>query len=178
MKIKVKINKDSLKKKLAIRDGQDADESKVVAEAVKQVIDQLPPPQEIKPVEGLEIVERINDLPTNEDKYLIDIKHIDGLLDRLEKLRQSIISIPRGGGGRSGGGMKTKDLSSQTTGSLKVFIVPKSVTAFVVGSDFPTVLMEGNGFTLNSTRTELTLTVTNAPSANSQLLYVYSSMFA
>ena len=74
--------------------------------------------------------------------------------------------------------MKFYDLSSQTTGSLKVFTVPKSINAIVLSSDFlPNVLMEGNGFTLNSTRTQLTLNVSTAPSSGSQLLFQYSSIF-
>ena len=62
-------------------------------------------------------------------------------------------------------------------GSTKTFSVPKSVTSIVFMSDFPHVLFENYGFTLNAQRTYLTLSVENAPSTNSQLVYSYSPMF-
>lgn len=175
MRIKARINGENLKKKLDIRDGKDADEAKIVSEAVKQLVDQLPPP--LEPLNGIEIVEKINELPTDEDKYLIDIKHIDGLIDKLENLRKGITNIPRGGGGRSGGSVKFHPLTPD--GTTKIFIVPKSIASIVHMSDFPGVLYEGaaNGFTINASRTQITLTVENAPTTNSQLLYEYSSMF-
>lgn len=66
------------------------------------------------------------------------------------------------------------DLSTLTDGSTKTFTVPYNRKAImVVGSDFPSVLFENNGFTLNTDRTLLTLTVVNAPSTGSQLGYQY-----
>ncbi len=80
-------------------------------------------------------------------------------------------------GGRTSGGVKFYDLSAQTNGSLKVFSVPKNIAGVIFSSDSPIVLMENNGFTLNASRTQLTLTVATAPSQGSQLLFQYSSLF-
>lgn len=112
----------------------------------------------------------------NTTEQTIEKNVIIGLVDELRQLRELINNIPRGGS-RSVGGMKLHDLSSQTNGSTKIFSVPKGVAGFVIGSDFPTVLIENNGFTLNGSRTQLTITAVNAPSTGSQLLYVYSSLF-
>lgn len=78
-------------------------------------------------------------------------------------------------GGRISGSVKFYDLSAQTNGVLQVFSVPKSVSAVVFSSDSPIILMENNGFTLNASRTQLTLTT--IPSQGSQLLFQYQSMF-
>jgi len=86
-------------------------------------------------------------------------------------------STSRGGGGGRAGGMQLTDLSSSTDGSTKTFSVPKNTLGFVIGSDFPTVLMEGNGFSVNASRTQITLTTLNAPSQGSQLLFVGKSFF-
>lgn len=99
----------------------------------------------------------------------------------IEALEQRIMrrfnNIPRPHGGQAAHPMKFYDLSSQTNGSLKVFSIPKSVNAVVFTSDFPYVLIEGNGFIMDAARTTLTLTVQNAPSAEAQLLLQYSSTF-
>lgn len=66
------------------------------------------------------------------------------------------------------------DLSAMTDGLTKTFSVPYSRKAIMVlGSDFPSVLFENNGFSLNADRTLLTLATVNAPSAGSQLGYQY-----
>lgn len=78
---------------------------------------------------------------------------------------------------RSSNSTRFYDLSSKTDGNTKIFSVPKGLSAVLFSSDFPMVLMEGNGFTLNATRTQLTMTTTTAPSAGSQLLYQYVSQF-
>ena len=64
------------------------------------------------------------------------------------------------------------DLTDQTNGVTKVFTVPSFRRAIMVmGSDFPTVLFSGNGFTAGGVT--LTLTTTNAPSEGSQLGFLY-----
>lgn len=73
--------------------------------------------------------------------------------------------------------MKVYDLSSQTNGTLKTFTVPKSVSSIIHMSDFPYVLFEGNGYTFNAQRTQITLTVQNAPTQGSQLGFQYAAMF-
>lgn len=126
------------------------------------------------PDTGEQIIDKINE---DESEKLIKAEKVEGLEDRFKQVEKQISSIPRGGGFRVNNATKFYDLTSQTNGSLKVFTVPKSVAAIVLSSDFPTILMEKNGFTINATRTQITLTAQNAPSAGSQLLYQYSSMF-
>ena len=73
-----------------------------------------------------------------------------------------------------GGGdiVMIKDLSALTDGSTLTFPVPYHRKAImVIGSDFPSVLFENNGFT--DSPTEITLTVSNAPSLGSQLGFQY-----
>lgn len=109
--------------------------------------------------------------------YLQDeIKRLNDKVEESEKKLSERISSKQGGF-RASNATRFYDLSSQADGVTKVFTVPKGISAIVICSDFPTILMEGNGFTLNATRTQLTLTVENAPSTGSQLLYQYSSMF-
>jgi len=125
----------------------------------------------------IQIVEKLESLE-GEDR--LDKKAIKGLED-IEKDITDLKARPTStrvvGGARAGGSMIPYDLSAQTNGTLKVFTVPKNRFAFVVGSDFPTILLEGNGFTLNGTRTQLTLTTINAPSQGSQLAFIYTSLF-
>lgn len=106
----------------------------------------------------------------------LDKKAIRGLDEEFKRIEGKIPTI-MGGNGGSGRGVMFYDLSSQTTGSLKIFTVPKGKNAIILGQDFPSVLMEGNGFTLNATRTQATLTTANAPSSGSQLLFQYTPLF-
>lgn len=76
---------------------------------------------------------------------------------------------------RSNNSMKLKALTPD--GVTKAFTVPKSTTGYVMMSDFPHVLFEGSGFTMNGNRTQLTMTVDNAPTSGSQCLFIYASMF-
>ena len=136
-----------------------------IIEAVEKDIPQL----------GLPIRDSLELLQGNER---LERKAIKGI-DELEKtLNAKIDAVPRGGGG--GGGLMrgaTKYYKLTPDGTTKIFNVPKSVTSIIFMSDFPSVLFENNGFTLNASRTQVTLTVTDAPSTSSQLVYSYSPMF-
>lgn len=119
-----------------------------------------------------------NKLELLQGEERLDKSAIKGLDDELNNLKTLISSKNTGRGAfKTNNATQFYDLSTQTDGSTKVFAVPKSVSSIVIGSDFPTILMENNGFTLNATRTQLTLTTENAPSQGSQLLYQYTSMF-
>jgi len=120
---------------------------------------------------GEEIIEKINE---DESEKRIKREKVEGLDDAFNNVNERISSISRGGA-RSNNSTKFYPLTAD--GSTKIFSVPKSVASIVLMSDFPHILFENNGFTLNATRTQLTLTVDNAPSLGSQLLYQYSSMF-
>lgn len=125
------------------------------------------------PDTGEQIIDKIND---DDSEKKIKREKVEGLDDEFKNVNERISNIPRGGG-RSFGGMKMHDLSSSTDGSTKIFSTPKNVGGFFICSDFPTVLIERNGFTFNATRTQATLTTDNAPSQGSQLLFVYAAMF-
>lgn len=123
------------------------------------------------PDTGEQIIDKIN-----EAEGLIKRERVEGL-DELEKdLNIKISSIPRGGGGRPNNATKMYPLTAN--GVTKIFSVPKSVSSVVFCSDnLPSPLMENNGFTINATRTQITLTSENAPSYGAQLLYLYTSVF-
>lgn len=144
--------------------GKDADEAKIVADVIAQI--KLPDLKEV-----------ILDTPEQLAAKLDSIEYLKKFDDLENKLNDGIKRMGQQVPARSSNSTKFYDLSSQTTGSLKVFAVPEGLAGVLFSSDFPAVLMEGNGFTLNRTRTQLTMTTTNAPSAGSQLLYQYISQF-
>ena len=115
-------------------------------------------------------------LETLEGEDRLDISAIKGVDELEKKIDDKIGSIPRGGA-RASNSTRFTDLSAQTNGVLKVFSVPKGLSGVLFSSDFPMVLMEGNGFTLNANRTQLTMTTATAPSSGSQLLYQSINIF-
>lgn len=131
--------------------------------------------EDAEEITGEEIVVEINALPI-EPKKQIDFSHIKNWQRVVQSFVKSISSSStnrRVGGG--GDIMMIVDLSALTDGSTKVFTVPKHRKAIKVEmSDGPAIhLYEGNGFTVNSARTQITLTVSNAPSQGSQLGFIY-----
>lgn len=180
-----------------IKNGEDADNEYIITELCKEIpkhvqkmkidVDVLKAELLValestftkEELKGEVIVERVNALPIEREKQ-IGKEHIRDLVEDLRVLRQSIRELKKdkggGGGGGGGGGdiIHMKDLSSQTNGITLSFTVPKHRKAImVIGSDFPSVLFENNGFTVNVARTQITLTVTNAPSTGSQLGFQY-----
>lgn len=123
---------------------------------------------------GEQIINKINE---DESEVKIKREKVEGLDEEFKKVNKSISSIPRGGGGRAS--HATKFFKLTPDGTTKTFSVPKSVSSIILMSDFPHVLFEGsaNGFTINASRTSITLTTDNAPSVASQLLYQYSEVF-
>ena len=119
-------------------------------------------------IKGEDVVTKINALPL-QPAFQIDASHIKNL--------PRVINKKLGGKSFKGGGgdiMQVADLSSQTDGMVKTFTVPYFRTAmFVIGSDFPSVLFLGNGFTVNAAHTQITLQSENAPSSGSQLGLIY-----
>ena len=92
-----------------------------------------------------------------------------GIKNKPSFVKESKKAVARGGGDS----IYFLDISSSTDGVTKTFTVPYSRKSVILCSDFPSVLMEGNGFSLDSTRTSLTFTTDNAPSSGSQTLYQY-----
>ena len=89
-----------------------------------------------------------------------------------KKAEERISTIPRNVGFRSNNSPLFHDMSSQTNGVTKIFTVPKNRGGVVFSSDFPTALMEGNGYTINASRTQITLTIDNANTSGSQLVFI------
>lgn len=150
----------------------------IVEKEIETIIEKQPiVTNEIKEVAvtdtGEQIIEKIN---STDSEFKITKEHLD-IDDIIKQLERQISSIPRGGGGRASHSTKFYKLTPD--GTTKTFSVPKSVTAIVLMSDFPHVLFEGsaNGFTINNTRTSITITTDTAPSVGSQLLFQYSEYF-
>lgn len=114
-------------------------------------------------------------LPEGEKLAIEAIEDLRKELDDLKKETSRVAALPRGVAPRSSNATKYFPLTPD--GSTKTFAVPKNVACVVLGSDFPNVLMENAGFTINGNRTQIVLTVDNAPIQGSQLLFQYSSMF-
>jgi len=146
------------------RDGKDLDFDAVV----REVMYLIPKPKDGKqgangsPDTPLDIASKLN---TTEES--VEMKVIKGL----EKKFKNLV-VGKGKKGGSGDVIHMEDLTSQTNGITKVFTVPAHRKALmVICSDFPTILLSGNGFTTSGTT--LTLTPTNAPSSGAQLAFQY-----
>lgn len=120
-----------------------------------------------------------NGLELLQNDERLNIRAISGIDELKKELNRKIDAIPRGRGGGNGGlprgAMVHYKLSPD--GTTKIFSVPKSASAILFSSDFPNVLFENYGFTINATRTQITVTTDNAPSNSSQLVYSYSPLF-
>ncbi len=143
-------------------DGKDADPVMITQDVIKALESMIPKSETVE-----ELAEKLN---------------LQEALDKIASLEKEIKKVAGkipiiSGNGRSSHSTHFYDLSSQTNDILKVFAVPKNMAGVLFSSDSPTVLMEGNGFTLNATRTQLTITAQNAPSAGSQLLFSYTGVF-
>lgn len=149
-------------------------------------MDKIPTVEEIKSQIKIPTVEEIEkDLPKlgKEMRDSLELLQGDERLDisaikGLEKIENEIKRIDNkstGGGFRAS--HSTKFYSLTADGSTKIFSVPKSATSIVLTSDTPFILFENNGFTINKTRTQITLTTDIAPSNGAQLLYQYSTLF-
>src|SRR3990167_633735 len=157
-----------------IEDSKDANDQRVIKTAVEATLARIPPVKELE----VETPETIKDkLESLKEEARLDKSAIKGLEDMINRLENRISSIPRGGSARASHSTKFYKLTPD--GSTKIFSVPKSVTSIVLMSDFPHVLFEGsaNGFTINGARSQITLTVDDAPSTDSQLLYQFSEFF-
>lgn len=144
-----------------------------VEELKKEIIEE----QERETPESLR--DKLESLKNDERTDKSAIKGIEELERKIKELETRISSIPRGGSAprTAGAGTIFEDLSSLTDGSNKVYPVTKNLGGVVISSDFPTVLMENNGFTVNAARNQITLTTVNAPSAGSQLVFIGKSLF-
>lgn len=161
---------DTISQKMAeVRNGKDADEigitNRVIA-TLQTYFNGL--------FSKLSSTETRNKLETLQGVERLKISAIDGLEEKLEEIKR-IDNKPTRGGFRASHSTKFHSLTAD--GSTKIFSVPKSVTSIILTSDTPFILFENNGFTINKTRTQITLTGDIAPSNGAQLIYQYSEMF-
>lgn len=113
---------------------------KNLEDKIQQVRDEIPEIPEIPTLDtGAQIVDKINDLPTDDDSLKIGIEHIKGLLKELKELREM-----KSSGGRVISGprryMVSKySLTSQCNGVTKAFTLPIDTVEVlgVFGSQFP-----------------------------------------
>ncbi len=110
----------------------------------------------------------------NTSKTKIKKEQIEGIDEVIDNMKAEVGSA-RGFAARASNATKFHPLTAD--GSTKIFAVPKSVAAILHCSDFPSVFYENSGFTINATRTQITITTDNAPSDGAQLIYQYSGMF-
>jgi len=161
--IDIKINKEELKKKLGLKDGENGI-SPDKNEIIREVVALIPTPKngnDGSPDTPEQIATKLNKL-TEE----LEMSVIKGLQKELIVMRQNMRQGSRMGGG--GSTILTYDLTPD--GSTKVFTIPSNRRVLgVFGSDFPQATL---GFTGSGTTT-LTLTAANAPSAGSELWILY-----
>jgi len=120
------------------------------------------------PDTGEQIVDKIN---SDKSGKKIKVEHLDGYDNFDSRLKTAEANFILKYAGDT---VYMADLSSQTNGTTKVFTLPinPSKVTFVVGSDFPTILFSGNGFTRSGAI--ITLTTATAPSSGSQLGCMYA----
>ena len=96
------------------------------------------PGRDGSPDSSEEIVDKINQLPTDNDNLKIEKEHIKGLEEWEKGIETRIANIPRGGGARSGNSVQYYDISSELNGVTKVFNIPTNRRVLqVIGSSFP-----------------------------------------
>lgn len=146
--------------------GRDFPSLKQFIKMIRSEVAAIPQPEPIELDGGEEIVIKINELEITPAKQ-IDASHIKNLGKYMKE------KSPR----RMGGGgdiINMYDLSSLADGSTKTFSVPFHRKALaIIGSDFPTILIENNGFIVSSGKTQITTTYQNAASQGSQLAFLY-----
>ena len=121
-----------------------------------------------------EVIAKINSALKKIDPS--QIKGLEAIMRAVDEIGKNPVGMQFENVGGGGDISYMKDLSTSTDGSTLTFTVPYNRKAhFVVGSDFPSILFENNGFTISGAdRTTLTLTVVNAPGSGSQLGFFYS----
>ena len=127
---------------------------------------------DIKELSPEELRDSLELIPEEPDK--LKIEAIGYLRKELDELQKKIQATKTSDGTPMVGGSSSRidyyDMSSQANGVLKTFNVPGMLKPLhILSSDFPTVLLLGNGFTHSASNNQVTLTTDNAPSTGSQL---------
>ena len=128
------------------------------------------------PDTGEEIVEKINELPTDKDELLIDIEHIDGWKELVKDLRARIVASKRVMTPKKVHTPMVDQFQSSTDGANKAFTLSKApnnvATMKAWGSDFPHIMTNGFGFTVAGKVVTIDSDV-DAPSTNSYFVVEY-----
>lgn len=146
-RINSKLN-DVQEKADSLVSGQDADEEKIVEDVLARI--KLPEYKETVLDTGEQIVDKINDIPLDDEDHKIGIEHIKGLRKEIDaiKSRSQIV-----GGGIVGRDVfKDIDISSQLNGVTKTFNIQAVWNILTVDlSSFPHALRKGVDFTWTPT---------------------------
>jgi hypothetical protein len=149
-------------------DGHNPDPSEIVPLVLEQI--KLPEYKETVLDGGEQIVAKINDLPTDDEKLKIDAKHIKGLPDLKDNKGNTVFTAIRGPE------VKIYDLSSQLDGVLKTFSLPAFGLIFDVRStSFPYAFRPTVDYTVDYTAMTITFTseiTADATLAANQSLYI------
>lgn len=145
----------------------------------------IPPPKDGKngrdgkdgsPDTGGQIVGKINALPTNDAKMMIDASHIKNLEAYVKRFLPSGKNESRSArmGRGTGSIAQVYDLSSQCNGSNKVFTIPTNSRVLGLWStQFPLVYKPGTDFTVAGTTLTLSAGV-GAPEEGQTLIVIYA----
>jgi len=132
-----------------IKNGEDADEEKIVKDVLSQI--KLPEYKETVLDGEEEIRKKI--LP-------LEIEDIDGLQEELDKIKKQSSFISGGGGNASGGKIvRAYDLSSKLNGVLKTFSLPTFWRVISVhSSSFPNAFRPTTDYTTDGSAMTITFT--------------------
>jgi hypothetical protein len=95
-----------------LKDGQDANEQRVIQKATEEVLAKIPPNKELQPETGQSIVNKVALLPEGERWLIEDVKDLRKELDEVKK--RPIGTFGGGGGGFSVGAMNFHIIDDET----------------------------------------------------------------
>ena len=173
--IRIKINKEELKKKLGVKDGYTPvknkdyfDGEKPTVEEFTTIIKSLIPPVEPPPTDSpKEIIIKLESVENNDEK--LSIEAIKDLREELDDLKKQKTVYVGGGSGATGGGIvKAYDLSASLNGTTKTFNLPAFWRVISVHlSSFPNILRETIDYTTDGSA--MTITFTSEINASTSL---------
>ena len=151
-------------------DGKNADETKIIMEVLSRIppSNPGPPGKDGTKIEGEQIVDKINELPTDDPKKKIDAIHIKNL-PKYDKI-----------GGVIRGGMeqiRPVNLTAQCDGVTTSFTLDRDAVAIIllVSMQAPGIYNPATHFTFTAPRTIALTSEVNAPEAGQSLIAVVQS---
>lgn len=152
----------------SIKDGQDADEGKIIKQVSESLVSKIPSIDEIEkdlPRLGEAIRDGLELLKGDERLDKSAVKGIEEIEKAIEELKRRKTTIIGGGGGSQGGGriVKAYDLSPYLNGSTKTFNLPSMWRVISVhSSSFPMAFRENVDFTWTPTSITFTSEVSES----------------